>query len=280
MSNFLTRTITGVFIVLFIFGGFWLHPVSFFLTGLIIAAGCQYEYYRLMKTAGIRPQMFPGMITGLSMYTVATLVAAGLVSYRLFLVLPALVIMILITELFRKQVRPFDSLAHTFLPLLYVVLPLSLLPFSAFSHTGIKTLLNHGDYSFSPGIILGFLALLWINDTGAYLSGITFGKHRLYERISPGKTWEGFAGGLLMTMAASMLLEYWPGITGRAEWMIVAVIVAVAGTLGDLTESMLKRSLNLKDSGSIMPGHGGFLDRFDSILVAFPVAFMYFILFG
>jgi len=280
VSNFLTRTITGVFIVLFIFGGFWLHPVSFFLTGLIIAAGCQFEYYRLMKTAGIRPQMLTGMFAGMSMYTVATLVAAGLASYRLFLLLPGFVILILITELFRRQARPFDSLAHTFLPLAYIILPLSLMPFSAFSHTGIKTLLSHGDYTFSPGIVLGFLALLWINDTGAYLSGITFGKHRLFERISPGKTWEGFAGGLLMTMAASFLLVYWPGITGWSGWMILAVIVSVAGTLGDLTESMLKRSLNLKDSGTIMPGHGGFLDRFDSILVAFPVAFIYFILFG
>jgi len=280
VSNFLTRTITGVFIVVFIYGGFWLHPVSFILTGLVIAAGCQYEYYRLIKTTGTRPQVIAGMVTGISAYSIAVLVAAGIISYIYFLLLPLPVLFMLVAELYRKQTKPFDSLAHTFLPLLYITLPLSLVPFSAFSHPGIDTLLNHGDYIFSPGIMLGFLALLWINDTGAYLAGITFGKHQLLERISPKKTWEGFAGGLLLTLALSFLLEHWPGVTGKVQWMIVAVIVSVSGTLGDLTESMLKRSLGIKDSGNIMPGHGGFLDRFDSILISFPLVFIYFTLFG
>jgi phosphatidate cytidylyltransferase len=266
--------------VIFIFGGFWLHPISFFLTGFIILAGTQYEYYLIIRNTGVKPQMIPGMITGLSAYILSTLIAAGLIPLSSFLVLIPMVSIILVLELYRKQEKPFDSLGHTFFSVIYTAVPFSLFPFAAFSHTGPDSLLPHGSIEFSPAIILGFFILLWANDTGAYLIGISLGKHRLMERISPKKSWEGFFGGLVIAASAAWLLSLWPGVLDRKGWIIVSVIISIAGTYGDLVESMLKRSIGVKDSGTIMPGHGGFLDRFDSVIISFPLVYLYISLFG
>jgi phosphatidate cytidylyltransferase len=186
----------------------------------------------------------------------------------------------MVIELYRKQEKPFDSLAHTFFSVLYTAIPFSMLPFAAFSRTGLDSILPHSSIKFSPGIILGFFILLWANDTAAYLIGITFGKHRLLERISPKKSWEGFFGGVIIAAAIAWLLSGWLGVLDRKGWIIVSVIISIAGTYGDLVESMLKRSQGVKDSGTIMPGHGGFLDRFDSVIISFPLVYLYISLFG
>jgi phosphatidate cytidylyltransferase len=280
LGNFYTRTLTAVWIVIFILGGFWLHPVSFFITGLVLLAGAQYEYYLLIKNTGTRPQMLKGIIAGCSLYIVSTLVASGLVDKKYFLFLIPLALIIMIAELFRKQEKPFDSLAHTFFALLYIAVPFSLFPFSAFSRTGFSSLLAHPDIIFSPGIVVGFLLLLWANDTGAYLNGVTLGRHRLMERISPKKSWEGFFGGMIIAVLAAWLLSGWLGVVDSAGWIIISLIISIAGTFGDLIESMLKRSIDVKDSGSILPGHGGFLDRFDSAIISFPLVYLFISLFG
>jgi phosphatidate cytidylyltransferase len=186
----------------------------------------------------------------------------------------------MILELYRKQERPFDSIAHTLFSILYTAVPFSMFPFSAFSHTGMESLLSHNGIIFSPGIVVGFFLLLWANDSGAYLVGVSIGKHRLMQRISPKKSWEGFFGGLFISMAVAWLLSGWLGVVDKMGWMIISIIVSVAGTYGDLAESMLKRSLGVKDSGTIMPGHGGFLDRFDSAVISFPLVYLYITLFG
>jgi len=266
--------------VIFILGGFWLHPVTFFITGLVLLAGAQYEYYLLIKNTGIRPQMITGIIAGCSLYIVSTLVAAGLMDKKYFLLLIPMALIIMIAELYRKQEKPFDSLAHTFFALFYIATPFSLFPFSAFSRTGFSSLLAHPDINFSPGIVVGFLLLLWANDTGAYLTGVTLGRHRLMERISPKKSWEGFFGGVIIAVLAAWLLSDWLGVVDTAGWIIISLIISIAGTFGDLIESMLKRSIDVKDSGSILPGHGGFLDRFDSAIISFPLVYLFITLFG
>ncbi len=266
--------------MIFVLGGFWLHPVSFFITGLVIVAGTQYEYYKLIRNTGVKPQMIPGIITGAAAYIIATLVAAGLIPMKMFLLLIPLMAVIIVIELYRKLEKPFDSLAHTFFSVLYTALSFSLFPFSAFSHEGLGTLLPTGITTFSPGIVVGFFLLLWANDTGAYLIGISFGRHRLMERISPKKSWEGFIGGAVIAVLAAWLLSGWLGVISRNSWIIIAIIISIAGTYGDLAESMFKRSIGVKDSGTIMPGHGGFLDRFDSAIISFPLVFLFISLFG
>lgn len=266
--------------MIFIMGGFWLHPVSFFLTGLILLIGTQYEYYLMIRNTGIRPQMIPGIITGTTAYVVATLIASEVIPKNSFLVLIPMMLIIMVVELYRKQEKPFDSLAHTFFSVLYTAIPFSMFPFSAFLRTGLNSILPHENIVFSPGIIIGFFLLLWANDTGAYLSGISFGKHKLMERISPKKTWEGFIGGMIAAALVAWSLSGWLGVVDKLHWVIIALIISIAGTYGDLVESMLKRSLGVKDSGTIMPGHGGFLDRFDSAIISFPLVYLFISLLG
>jgi len=280
VTNFVRRTVTGAFIVIFILGGLWLHPVSFFIVGAVMTAATQREYYLMVRNSGVRPQMVTGIISGFILYVTSTLIAVGWLPMKGFLVLIPVAATVMTIELFRKEEKPFDSLAHTFFSILYTAVPFSMFPFLAFNRTGIGPLMQMEGIEFSPVILTGFFLLLWTNDTGAYLVGSTLGRHPLFERISPKKSWEGFAGGLVLTLIVARLLSGWLGVAGTAGWIIIAFIVSVAGTVGDLLESMLKRSLGLKDSGTAMPGHGGFLDRFDSVVVAFPLVYLYLVLVG
>jgi len=156
----------------------------------------------------------------------------------------------------------------------YIVLPLTLC-------NGLVFPSSEGHFmdperKYVPDLLLGFFILLWVNDTFAYLTGIMFGKHRLFERISPKKSWEGFFGGLICTVALSLLVaQLFPIILPWYHWMAVAAIIVVFGVYGDLIESLLKRNLKIKDSGHFLPGHGGILDRFDSVLVSAPMVYFY-----
>jgi phosphatidate cytidylyltransferase len=234
----------------------------------------------MIENTGVKPRMIPGILTGLTAYIISTLVASGYLTFSYFLILIPIVLIIMGAELYRKQEKPFDSLAHTFFSILYIAIPFSLFPFSAFSRTGLESLLPHPQITFSPGIVIGFFILLWANDTGAYLIGISLGRHRLMERISPKKSWEGFIGGVLFSAAIAWLLSDWLGVVNAIQWIILSVIISISGTYGDLIESMLKRSTGVKDSGNIMPGHGGFLDRFDSAITSFPLVYLFILLFG
>ena len=138
MNTFFRRTLTGAWIVIFILGGFWLHPVSFFITGLILLAGTQYEYYQMIKNLGVRPQVIPGILTGITAYVISTLIAFGAIPVNSFLVLIPMIVIIMIVELYRKQDKPFDSLAHTFFSVLYTAIPFSMFPFAAFARTGLE----------------------------------------------------------------------------------------------------------------------------------------------
>jgi len=280
LNNFFRRTLTGGWIVIFVLGGFWLHPISFFVTGLILLIGTQYEYYLMLRNVGVRPQIVPGIITGITVYVLSTLIASRAIPVNSFLLLIPMMIVIMVIELYRKQEKPFDSLAHTFFSVLYTAIPFSMFPFAAYSHSGLMTLLPHEGILFSPGIIIGFFLLIWANDTGAYLAGVSFGRHKLFERISPKKTWEGFLGGVITAVVIALLLSDWLGVVNKIQWVIVSVIISISGTYGDLIESMLKRSIGVKDSGNIMPGHGGFLDRFDSAIISFPLVYLFILLVG
>ena len=280
MGSFYRRTLTAVWIVIFILGGFWLHPVSFFITGLLLLSGAQYEYYLMLRNKGVPVQTINGIVTGAFLYITATLIAAGYLPVKYFVIMFVPVFIIMVCELYRRKDKPFDSLAHTLFALVYIGLPFALIPFAAFGKTGLESLIQESRLVFSPGIIIGFLLLQWANDTGAYLSGMAIGRHRLMERISPKKSWEGFFGGMITSVLADWLLSGWLGVVDTTGWIIISLLISVAGTYGDLVESMLKRSMGVKDSGTVMPGHGGFLDRFDSALLSFPLVYLFLTLFG
>ena len=169
-----------------------------------------------------------------------------------------------ILELFADSSRPLDNVAQNIIGIIYIVLP-----FVALNYVAIL------DEGYEPKLVLGVLFLVWINDAGAYVFGSLFGKHKFLARISPNKTWEGFAGGLLGCLAVAYLQFLIFEIFTLAEWMIIAVIVNIFASIGDLIVSMFKRSLNIKDTGEFFPGHGGFLDRFDAFIYAIPFVAVY-----
>ncbi len=172
-------------------------------------------------------------------------------------------------ELYQKEQQPFDQISKLVLGYVYVILPFALF-------TGLGYLVES---SYSYELPLGFLFLLWANDSGAYVFGISLGKNRLFERISPKKSWEGFFGGLIIAAIAAYIISIYFTSIESVHWIVISVIIVVFGTMGDLVESMLKRSKDMKDSGTILPGHGGVLDRFDGLLIAAPLVYAYLHLF-
>ena len=181
------------------------------------------------------------------------------------------VVYLLISELYAKQEDPINNWAYTMLSQMYIALPFSLLNVLAFTAT------PNGQISFNTLLPLSIFVFLWVNDTGAYCVGSLLGRHKLFPRISPGKSWEGCIGGAVFVLVVAYIISYYidNGILSTLQWLGLGLVVVVFGTWGDLVESLFKRTLGIKDSGNILPGHGGMLDRFDSSLLAIPAAVVY-----
>jgi phosphatidate cytidylyltransferase len=184
---------------------------------------------------------------------------------------------LLVFELFTRTDKPFQNVGLSLLGIFYLVLPF-IFAMPQLSSSRVYSFQGYGNY-FTPNIVAGLLFLTWANDSFAYLIGSRIGKRKLFERISPKKTWEGTIGGGLACMLTSLGVHHYLGVLSLWDWLAVALIVAIFGTIGDLVESMLKRSLGVKDSGHIMPGHGGFLDRFDAFIFAMPFVYLFLIFF-
>jgi phosphatidate cytidylyltransferase len=290
LNNFLTRTLTGLFIVLIIVGSVLFSSISYFVLFLLILIVGLFEFYGLAKLARIRPQKYVGVMIGILIFTVNFLFAIDFISNEFFFIFIPLLLIVFINELYVNNRRPFSNIAYTYLGIIYIALPLSLWNFMVMQ-TGdlpedmVQTRAIFDPINFmlqpsykihyQPGILLGFFLLTWANDTGAYLIGVPFGRRKLFKRISPKKTWEGFFGGAIITlMAAYPVFLIFPDLT-FINWLVIGAIIIVMGTFGDLVESMYKRSLGVKDTGKILPGHGGILDRFDTLLLSSPVVFTY-----
>ncbi len=260
----LQRTITGFFFVVVLIGATLLGPEVFLAFFSLIGIGCLYEFYSMVAKENIRPQIFWGLLTASVLGLLIGLHCIDTIPFvKVWLIIPMFPALCIIA-LFQNRERPFHDIAYTSLGIGY-----AFLPFLFFVALGFV------QGSFNPYIPLGFLIILWSNDTGAYLAGRSFGRHKLFERISPNKTWEGFIGGLTLALLIAInLAQYFEGLT-QGQWACMAIIIGVFGTLGDLVESMFKRSLDLKDSGHILPGHGGLMDRFDGLLLAAPLVFLF-----
>ena len=270
LKNFIIRTLSGIVMVATLIGATLFSKLTFVLLLLAITLGGEWEFYRLAKKAGTSPQRFVGMLAGTMMIVAAAaalheilaITAVAMVAFMILIPMP------LIFELYRKSATPMANVGITYAGVIYVALPMALLTF-------FPMMLGNGEWK--PWSVILYIFIIWANDVFAYLFGITLGKHRLFERISPKKSWEGFFGGLLGAMAmgfvAAKVLD-----ANVAMWIGLALIAAITGVFGDLVESMLKRSVDVKDSGSFIPGHGGWLDRFDALIFSVPFAFIYLVI--
>lgn len=267
MSNLATRTITGIAIVLLVIFSVVLSRYAFAALFLAITILGLWEFYSLLEKVDIRPNKILGIVAGAFLFSSNALVALEIASLDILLLNFMLVFFVFLFELYRNLPNPFTNVAFTFFGLLYVAVPFALLnylPNPAF----IPGAYNHN-------IVLGVFFLIWVNESGAYLVGSSLGRHRLFERISPKKTWEGTSGGGILCLATAGLISLFFKELSLVNWMVMGALVVVFSTYGDLFESMLKRSIKTKDSGSILPGHGGILDRFDGVIMAVPFIFVY-----
>lgn len=268
MNNFWQRTLTGILFVIVIAGGIFFHPLTFFAIFFLIVVAGVYELKGLLTIAKINIQFFFTLLLSVYLFVSSFLVQSKISDVSIYYLIIPIVSLIFIGELFSREDRPFDNIASSLMTACYIGAPFALLNVLAF-HNGI--------YHFV--LPLSVFILVWINDTGAYLSGVSFGKNKFFERISPKKTWEGTIGGFVFTLLGAFVLStFWNELTA-IQWMIFGGIISIMAVLGDLIESMFKRSIGIKDSGTIFPGHGGILDRFDAVIFALPMAVFYLVLF-
>lgn len=277
MKNLIIRSITGVLFVAIIVVSF-LNSIAMTLLFALITGLTLWEFCGLVnEQKGVQINKFISTVAGVYLFFAmrAYLSDVGLVHSEVFIPYLLSVIYLLISELYLKNENPVVNWAFTMLGQMYVALPFALLNVLAFRST-------------PDGVVYSYLAplcifiFLWSNDTGAYCFGSLLGKHKLFPRISPAKSWEGSIGGGIFVIIIAGLIGYFTELNGVndlkmsiPQWMGLGLTVVVFGTWGDLVESLLKRTLKIKDSGSILPGHGGMLDRFDSSLLAIPASVVY-----
>ncbi len=264
MNNFIKRTLTAAVFVTVLLGCTFWNQYSFTILFLIITILGVWEFYGLAEKADNQPHKLLGTAAGALLFISNAFVAMDFYEPRLLLINIPVIFLIFILELYTKALNPFKNIAFTLLGIIYIALPFSLLNY----------ITSYND-TYSYEVVFGFLFILWSNDTGAYLTGSVIGKHKLFPRVSPGKSWEGSAGGALFSYVVAFVISRWYTSITTMDWMVIATILIVIGTLGDLVESLFKRSIGVKDSGNILPGHGGILDRFDSLIMAVPFVFSY-----
>lgn len=276
MKNFITRAITGVLFVAIMVAGF-VQPLTMILLFALITGLALWEYTGLVnQVENVAVNRFISTVAGVYFFIAVAGISSGYIQTNaVFVPYLLTVVYLFISELYARNTNAINDWAYTMLGQMYIALPLAMINVLAFrqSPDGLIT------YNFL--LPLSVFVFLWINDTGAYCTGSLIGRHKLFPRISPGKTWEGSVGGGLLVVAVAAVIGYWDnrlmGMAGLsvAAWMGLGLVIVVFGTWGDLVESLFKRTLGVKDSGRMLPGHGGMLDRFDSSLMAIPAAVIY-----
>ena len=275
MRNFIVRTITAVFFVAAIVTCF-LRPEAMAFLFAVVTGLTIWEFTGLVnEREHVAINRLICTVAGVYFFLAMMGYNSGITSSGVFIPYLISIIYLLIAELYLKQEDPVSNWAYTMMSQLYIALPFSMLNVLAFRAVG-------DGICYTYLMPLSVFVFLWINDTGAYLCGSLLGKHKLFPRISPGKSWEGSVGGGILVMAIAVLVWHLTEQYGvndlqlsAVEWAGLGLTVVVFGTWGDLVESLFKRTLGIKDSGHILPGHGGMLDRFDSSLLAIPAAVVY-----
>jgi len=269
LNNLQQRIIAGLIGAAILISGTVISEWTYFLVFFAITLLSLIEFFQLLKKSSLRANSGFGITAGLFIYILFFLVEKEIVDFQfLYLIFPLLFLLFII-ELFKEQTTPFATIGYTFLGIIYIAIPFGLL------HT---TVYLFSTYSWQ--IILGILLLLWGNDIGGYIAGKTMGRHKLFQRISPKKTWEGSIGGGILSLLVAFAISTFMTDLHLINWIVIAFIIIVFGSYGDLVESSFKRSISIKDSGGLIPGHGGFLDRFDGLLLASPFIISYLKLFA
>ncbi len=262
MSNLQQRVIAAIVAVPFLLFCVLYSDYTFLALFLFIGICAQLEFYKLLGSfGGNLPLTFYGTFCGVVLHLLTFFIEKGEIGYQNYYILSPLCALIFFIKLYKaKDEKPFKNIAYTFLGIIYVALPFALLTVLAFIQ----------NETYDPNIVLGCLFLLWASDSGAYFAGTKFGKTKLFERVSPKKSWEGSVGGLIAAMGVAYIISLYYTNYAPWQWFSIGFIIVVAGTYGDLVESLFKRSMNIKDSADTIPGHGGFLDRFDGLLLSIP----------
>ena len=271
-NNFIQRAVTGVLFVIVLVGCILYSPLSFGILFTIISVLSVHEFAQLVsKSSEVSINKTITALGGAYLFlALMSFCTQQSVGARVFLPYLGLLLYMMITELYLKKKNPTGNWAYSMLSQLYVALPFALLNVLAFQNSP-----ETGSVTYNPILPLSIFVFIWLSDTGAYCVGSLIGKHRLFERISPKKSWEGSIGGGIFSIASSLgFAHFFPFMPGW-QWVGLAIVVVIFGTWGDLTESLMKRQLGIKDTGNILPGHGGMLDRFDSALMAIPAAVVY-----
>lgn len=266
MNNLILRSITGIGIGLVIIGGIAISQYTFMIVFLLLLIAGLIEFYQIFEKKGFKPQKISGIILGILVFGLNYIIATGYMKYQLIIIIIPIVLYIVIAELFRKHTSPFENISITIFGILYIAVPIALFWQLAY---------RDNIYLYNPHFLLAYFIIIWTYDTGAYLIGVNIGKRKLFERISPKKSWEGAIGGYIISLGIAYLISFYYKELTSYQWIIFGSIVAIFGTFGDLIESMFKRSLDIKDSGNILPGHGGILDRFDALFLAIPAVYVY-----
>lgn len=282
MKNFIIRAITGIIFVAAIVASF-LRPEAMILLFSLITGLTIWEFCGLAnQREGVAVNRFIATVAGVYFFLAMTFfcsdIYGGMAKSVVFIPYLVTIVYMMVAELYLKQPDPINDWAYTMLSQMYIALPFSLLNVLAFTAT------PSGIVVFNMVLPLSVFVFLWMNDTGAYCVGSLLGRHKLFPRVSPGKSWEGsIGGGIVVLGVAWAIATYvdngtWLGherMLSLWSWLGLGLIVVIFGTWGDLVESLLKRTMGIKDSGNILPGHGGMLDRFDSSLLAIPAAVVY-----
>jgi phosphatidate cytidylyltransferase len=268
LKRVLERGLSGFIYVALTLGSIILGKYTFFVFFTMVLSYTLYEFYRLCKNAGFKPQIIPGILISVYLFLAFFLYELNIINETVFLGLIPLLMSVAIYELLRNNHHPVQNIALTLMGIAYIAFPFSVLNF-------IISPYEQNPEIYVPEALIGLFIILWANDSGAFLFGSWLGKTKMIERISPHKTWEGAIGGAVFAVTITLILYRFIGFLSPVHTIAVTLLTVIAGTLGDLTESMIKRNFGVKDTGAIMPGHGGLLDRFDSMLFAAPIYFIY-----
>lgn len=270
-GNFITRALTGAIFVAVLVGCILGGPITFSVLFALICAFTVNEFGNIIKQSGFAEINKPiSILASVFLFFGFAYLGTSPGSNEILIPYMFLIMYILISELYYKKENPVNNMAYALMSQMYIALPFALLNVLAFQSQN-----ETASSVYNPIFPLSIFIFTWVNDTGAYCAGVLFGKHRLFERISPKKSWEGSFGGCVFSIIAAIVISRYFPLLSLSQWIGLALTVVVFGTWGDLVESLIKRKIGIKDSGNILPGHGGLLDRFDSTLMAVPAAVLY-----